>query len=431
MRFDFQTAKVLDEQDILTQTRSHFLIPCHKSNQSQIYLCGNSLGLQSKGVRAAIEKELDAWQNLGVEGWFNADSPWLSYHRNCQALLGEIVGADAEEVCPMNSLTINLHLLLTSFYKPTDQKFKILTIASDFPSDQYALETHLKSRGLNPENTIVEVKPRANEHIIRTEDLLNAIEQNAESLALIFMSGVHYYTGQRFDMAKISKKAAEHEIIIGFDLAHAVGNVSLNLHDWGVDFAVWCSYKYLNAGPGAIAGIFVHQKHHQSDLVRLAGWWGYDEPTRFQMKAGFVPMVGAAGWQVSTPNILSLAALEASLKIFREVGGVEVLRAKSVLLTRFLELAILAINEMLGFNWIEIMTPQNPEERGCQLSLLVKKDGKKLFDYLTNTGIVCDWREPNCIRLTPIPLYNTFKEIWELGQAIRAFSGLPERHLGN
>ena len=317
--------------------------------------------------------------------------------------------------------SVNLHFLMISFYQPTAQKYKVLTIASDFPSDQYALETHLKNRGIDPKSAIVEVAPRPNEHTIHTEDILKAIEDNAEELALVFISGVHYYTGQYFDLEAITKKAKEKNILIGLDLAHAVGNVPLKLHDWQVDFAVWCSYKYLNAGPGAIAGIFVHQNHHDSDLPRLAGWWGYDEATRFEMKSGFVPMSGAAGWQVSTPNILALAALEYSLKVFEEAGGMAVIREKSLLLTRFLELAIFETNQHLGYDWIEIMTPKNPEERGCQLSLLVKNRGKELFDYLTKNNIIGDWREPNCIRLSPVPLYNSFEQIWEVGQVLKAF----------
>ena len=420
MRFDLQTAQLLDEQDKLRHFRGYFYIPQHQQ-KPQIYLCGNSLGLQSGFVDEAVRKEMKAWQKYGVEGWFKSESPWLTYHQNCQKLLTNIVGAKVEEVCPMNSLTVNLHFLMTSFYQPTAQKYKILTIASDFPSDQYALETHLKSRGINPESAIVEVDPRPNEHTIHTEDILKAIEENAEELALVFISGVHYYTGQYFDLEAITKKAKEKNILIGLDLAHAVGNVPLKLHDWQVDFAIWCSYKYLNAGPGAIAGIFVHQNHHDSDLPRLAGWWGYDEATRFEMKSGFVPMSGAAGWQVSTPNILALAALEYSLKVFEEAGGMAVIREKSLLLTRFLELAIFETNQHLGYDWIEIMTPKNPEERGCQLSLLVKNRGKELFDYLTKNHIIGDWREPNCIRLSPVPLYNSFEQIWEVGQVLKGF----------
>ena len=421
MRFDLQTAQLLDKQDKLNGFKDCFFTPRRSEDECKIYLCGNSLGLQYSGVDEAIEKQLDVWRRYGVEGWFKPKSPWLNYHQNCQKLLTDIVGAKAEEVCPMNSLTVNLHFLMTSFYQPTAQKYKILTIASDFPSDQYALETHLKSRGIDPKTAIVEVAPRPNEHMIHTEDILKTIEDNAEELALVFISGVHYYTGQYFDLEAITKKAKEKNILIGLDLAHAVGNVPLKLHDWQVDFAIWCSYKYLNAGPGAIAGIFVHQNHHDSDLPRLAGWWGYDEATRFEMKSGFVPMVGAAGWQVSTPNILALAALEYSLRVFEEAGGMAVIREKSLLLTRFLELVILETNQHLGYDWIEIMTPKNPEERGCQLSLLVKSKGKELFDFLTKNDIIGDWREPNCIRLSPVPLYNSFEQIWEVGQVLKAF----------
>ncbi len=420
MPFDLETAQDLDSKDVFKRFRDRFYVPQH-NQKFQIYLCGNSLGLQSSDCRMAIEQELDAWQRLGVEGWFTGDSPWLSYHRSCQALLAQIVGAVPDEACPMNSLTVNLHLLLTTFYRPTAQKYKILTIAQDFPSDQYALETHVLHRKLDPKDVLIEVSPRPNEHIIHSEDIVEAIEQNADSLALICLSGLHYYTGQVFDMRAIAQKAQQFNVLIGFDLAHAVGNVPLQLHDWGVDFAVWCSYKYLNAGPGAVGSLFVHQKHHSSDLLRHAGWWGYDEPSRFQMKAGFLPMSGAAGWQVSTPNVFSLAALKASLSMFEEAGGIETLRQKSLMLTQHLASVVTAANQKAGYEWIEIMTPNNAHERGCQLSLLVQKNGKKLFDYLAKNGIVGDWREPNCIRLAPTPLYNSFEEVWTVGQTLNGF----------
>ena len=374
-------------------------------------------GLAAKSAREAAEVEFEIWQNHGVEGWFEEPNPWLSYHQHCQKSLAKIVGSGEEEVCPMNQLTVNLHLLFATFYQPTPQRFKILTIAGDFPSDQYALETHLKSRGYDPESALIEVAPRSGEHTIRTEDLLAAIAQHQHSLALVFMSGLNYYTGQLYEMKAIAEAAQAVGVLVGFDLAHAIGNAPLQLHNWGVDFATWCSYKYLNSGPGGVSGIFVHQKYHQQNLPRLGGWWGHDEARRFEMTKGFVPMQGAAGWQLSTPNILSLAVHRASLAIFEE-AGIENLRRKSEQLTAFLELMIARANQQAGKDWIEIMTPADPQARGCQLSLLVQEDGKKLFDKLLQNGIVGDWREPNCIRLSPTPLYNTFEEIWEVGNCL-------------
>jgi len=403
-----------DQNDPLRRFRNYFYVPM-RDGKPLIYLCGNSLGLQPKLARKAAEVEFEMWQNHGVEGWFEGPNPWLSYHQYCQKSLAKLVGGNQEEVCPMNQLTVNLHLLFATFYQPTPQKFKILTIAGDFPSDQYALETHLQSRGLDPESALVEVAPRSGEHTIRTEDVVAAIEQHQPSLALVFMSGLNYYTGQLYDMKAIAQAAHAAGVSVGFDLAHAIGNAPLQLHNWDVDFATWCSYKYLNSGPGGMSGVFVHQKYHHQNLPRLGGWWGHDEARRFEMTKGFVPMQGAAGWQLSTPNILSLAVHQASLAIFEE-AGIENLRSKSEQLTSFLELMIVRANEQAGKNWIETMTPSLPQERGCQLSLLVQADGKRLFDKLLQKGVVGDWREPNCIRLSPTPLYNTFEEIWEVGR---------------
>ncbi len=405
-----------DATDPLRAFRSQFLIP-ERNGIPLIYLCGNSLGLQPTTARAAVEQELTTWQQHGVEGWFEGEKPWLSYHRYCQQSLGHIVGATAEEVCPMNHLTVNLHLMLASFYQPTPQRFKLLTIAGDFPSDQYALETHLKFRGYDPTDALIEVAPREGEYTIRLEDLLHAIETHANNLALVCMSGLNYYTGQVFDMKTITQKAHSLGIKVGFDLAHAVGNIPLQLHDWGVDFAVWCSYKYLNSGPGGVSGVFVHQNHHHSDLVRMAGWWGYDEARRFEMTKGFVPMEGAAGWQLSTPNIMALAVHRASLLIFEE-AGIEKLRKKSEALTGFLEVIVHRTNQKVGKEEIKIITPSDISQRGSQLSLLIEEGGKQLFDKLIENGIIGDWREPNCIRLTPAPLYNTFEEVWKVGQVL-------------
>lgn len=405
-----------DQIDPLHAFRDRFYIP-EREGKPLIYFCGNSLGLQPKTARAAIDKELTTWQNHGVEGWFEGGESWLSYHRYCQQSLSKVVGAFPEEVCPMNHLTVNLHLMWASFYQPIPQRFKVLTIVGDFPSDQYAIETHLKFRGYDPAEALIEVSPRVGEYTIRTEDLLTAIEQNADELALVCMSGLNYYTGQVYDMKTIAAKGHSLGILVGFDLAHAAGNVPLQLHDWGVDFAVWCSYKYLNSGPGGVSGVFIHEKHHDSNLTRLAGWWGYDEARRFEMTKGFVPMKGAAGWQLSTPNIMALAVHRASLAIFDE-AGIENLRLKSEALTGFLEFMIQRVNITAEYEKIRIITPADSAQRGSQLSLLIDEGGKQLFDKLVENGIIGDWREPNCIRLTPAPLYNTFEEVWKVGNVL-------------
>ncbi|QJW90454.1 kynureninase [Spirosoma taeanense] len=415
-------ARQLDQNDPLRLFRDRFHIP-QRDGQPLTYLCGNSLGLQPTTARAALEQELTTWQNLGVEGWFEvpegAEHTWLGYHNTCKEALAQIVGADRGEVCPMNALTVNLHLLLASFYQPTGRKYKILTIKGDFPSDQYALETHVKLR--NPGmgslvDAIIEVAPRPDDHLIHTTDIQAAIAEHADELAVIWMSGLNYYTGQVYNMAAIAETARRHCVSIGFDLAHAIGNVPLRLHDWGVDFATWCSYKYLNGGPGAVSGVFIHQKHHEQNLPRLAGWWGYREDRRFEMTPGFLPAPGADGWQLSTPNIPALALHRASLAITAE-AGMTALRQKSELLTSYLEYLL------GGFGEVQILTPDDPNQRGCQLSLLVRKQGKALFRFLTEQGIIGDWREPDCIRLAPAPLYNTFEDVWRVGDALSRFFG--------
>lgn len=403
-------ARQLDRADPLRSYRDRFHIP-ERNGKPLIYFCGNSLGLQPKTARQALDQELTVWQQHGVEGWFEGENPWLSIHERCKKPLAQIVGATPSEVCPMNNLTVNMHLLLTSFYQPIENRTRILTIGGDFPSDQYALESHIRARGFNPDETLLEIYPRTDEHTWRTEDILTAIEQHKDSLALVLMSGVHYYTGQFFDMAAISRKAREVGIPVGFDLAHAVGNIPLKLHDWGVDFAFWCSYKYLNSGPGGVSGVFIHEKHHGSNLPRLAGWWGYDDARRFEMTKGFVPMPGADGWQLSTPTVLAMAVHHAALEITAE-AGMEALRQKSEFLTGFLAFLL---REQSG---LKIITPAQSSGRGCQLSLLINTGGKTVFNYLTGQGIIGDWREPDCIRLAPAPLYNTFEEVWRVGQAI-------------
>ena len=417
-------AQSLDAADPIRSFRDRFHIP-EKDGKPLIYLCGNSLGLQPKTARTALEQELNTWQNLGVEGWLHktddTDEPWLSYHNTCKTALAHIVGAGPLEVCPMNALTVNLHLLLASFYNPTDTNYKILTIKGDFPSDQYALETHIKQRGLDPADVLIEIEPRRgfahqNDGLIHTTDIQHAIAEHASSLALLWMSGLNYYTGQLYNMAVIAETARRHCIPVGFDLAHAIGNVPLRLHDWGVDFATWCSYKYLNGGPGAVSGVFVHQKHHDENLRRLAGWWGYREDRRFDMTPGFLPAPGADGWQVSTPNILLMALHRAALSITAE-AGITALRQKSEQLTGFLEYILSDYPDIL------LLTPDDPNQRGCQLSLLVRKNGKALFNHLTQNGIIGDWREPDCIRLAPAPLYNTFEDVWRVGEVLKSFKG--------
>lgn len=408
-----------DRRDPLGHFRERFHLP-QRAGETLTYLCGNSLGLQPKAAREAIDRELTTWQNHGVEGWFEGEESWLSYHRYCQSSLATIVGALPEEVCPMNHLTVNLHLMWASFYQPTAERYKVLTVAGDFPSDQYALETHLNFRGYDPAVALIEVAPRKGEYTVRTEDILETIAQHADELALICMSGLHYYTGQAYDMKTITAFAHRHGLLVGFDLAHAAGNIPLQLHDWDVDFAVWCSYKYLNSGPGGVSGLFVHEKHHTASLPRLAGWWGYEEARRFEMTKGFVPMQGAAGWQLSTPNIMALAVHRASLAIFEE-AGMENLRRKSEEMTGFLEMILRRINQKAETPKIQLMTPADPAQRGAQLSLLIENEGKKVFDTLTAKGIIGDWREPNCIRLTPIPLYTAFEDIWKVGEALENY----------
>lgn len=408
---DRDFARQLDQTDPLRAYRNQFHIP-HRNGQPLLYFCGNSLGLQPKAARTALDRELAVWQTLGVEGWFETDEPWLAVHERSKPALAHITGSTVAEVCAMNNLTVNMHLLLTSFYQPdrATNRTKILTISGDFPSDQYALETHIRSRGLDPADVLIEVSPKAGEDTWQLADLLATLTQHADTLALVLLSGVHYYTGQVFDMAAIARLAQQHNIPVGFDLAHAVGNIPLHLHDWGVDFAFWCSYKYLNSGPGGVSGIFVHEKHHAANLPRLAGWWGYDQDRRFEMTKGFRPMPGADGWQVSTPTVLAMAVHQAAVQLTAE-AGMPTLRLKSERLTAYLH--------FLVSDLVRVITPADPGQRGCQLSLLIPTNGKTVFTQLGEEGIIGDWREPNCIRLAPTPLYNTFEEVWQVGNALK------------
>ncbi len=410
-------AKELDQNDALSAYRDRFSMPDF-TDHACIYFTGNSLGLKPKVVDNYIKQELNDWSKYGVEGHFHAKNPWFSYHEILTEQAARIVGAKNKEVVITHSLTTNLHLLMVSFYRPTKGRYKILCEAKAFPSDQYALESQVKFHGYAPDDAIIEVAPRDGEHLIRHEDILDAIEANKADLALVMIGGVNYYSGQLFDMESITRAGHEAGALVGFDLAHAAGNVILKLHEWQVDFAAWCSYKYLNSGPGGVSGMFVHEKHANSPkLPRFAGWWGYDKSTRFQMEPGFVPMEGAEGWQLSNAPVISMAAHKASLDIFDEVG-MEKLRAKSDDLTAYLEFCIEKVsNENANCNF-EIITPKNLAERGAQLSILCHGKGKELFDYLSDNGVVADWREPNVIRVAPVPLYNSFEDVYQFAKLL-------------
>ena len=355
--------------------------------------------------------------DLGVEGHEHARRPWLSYHKFSKKILAEIVGAKPSEVVAMNQLTVNLHLMMVSFYRPSAGRYKILTEAGAFSSDQYAFESQIKFHGFDLESTLIELHPRDGEFTLRTEDIIKAIEEHGHELALVVFGGVQYYTGQFFDIKQITDAGQKAGAVVGFDLAHAIGNVDLHLHRHNVDFAVWCSYKYLNAGPGGIAGAFIHEKHFdRDDLPRFAGWWGHQEKERFEMKKGFRPIRGIDGWQVSNVPVFQAAAHLASLEIFRQ-AGMKTLRGKSILLTDYLEYLLKEIDPLE--NSFSIITPFNAKERGCQLSIFLKKNGKRIFNSLTRNGVSLDWREPNVIRLAPVPLYNTFEEVFKFAEIFK------------
>ncbi len=410
-------ARQMDEKDPLKNYREQFHIPLHEGKQV-IYFTGNSLGLQPKTTREYVNQELDDWARLGVEGHFQAKRPWFSYHELFTEKIARLVGALPHEVVVMNQLTVNLHLLMTSFYRPTAERYKIICEARAFPSDQYAMESQVRLHGYDPSTAIIEVHPREGEKNIRTEDIIAEIKQHADSTALVLFSGVNYYTGQVFDMQTITSAAHKAGAIAGFDLAHAAGNIMLDLHQWNIDFATWCSYKYLNSGPGGVSGVFIHERNAMNQaLPRMAGWWGYDKETRFQMLPGFVPIAGAEGWQLSNAPVLSMAAHLAALDLFDE-AGMEHLVSKSKKLTAFLFFIIESINEQLQQNIIEIITPVQEKERGCQVSMHVRSNGKTVFKELTRQGVIADWREPDVIRVAPVPFYNTFEEVWKFGDII-------------
>ena len=420
MKFEnnLQFAKSLDAQDELNKYRNEFIFP-QINNKDVIYFTGNSLGLQPKSAKKYVDEVMNDWANLAVEGHFFADKPWWDYHeRFCQPL-SEIVGAKPTEVGVMNTLTVNLHLLMVSFYNPTPKKFKIICEEKAFPSDQYMFQSQVKNRGFEPKDAIVEIKRREGEHNIRIEDVLSKIEEVGDELALVLIGGVNYYTGQVFDMKRITEAGHKVGAYVGWDLAHAAGNIELELNKWGVDFAAWCSYKYMNSGPGNVSGYFVHEMHHEDkDLNRFAGWYGHNKERRFLMEPNFDPVYGANGWQVSNLPILSMAPYLASVDMFAEIG-MKKLVAKRNLITSYLEFILHEIDEELEEAKFEILTPNNQEERGCQLSVYLHGQGKELFHYLMKNGVVTDWREPNVIRFAPVPLYTSFEDMYNFGQILK------------
>ncbi len=413
---DIDFARELDQNDHLNKFRDRFHIPRDKSGKELIYFCGNSLGLQPKTTRSYIDQELNDWANLGVEGHFDATNPWMPYHEYLTEAMAKIVGAKENEVVVMNTLTTNLHLMMVSFYRPTPTRYKILIEGDAFPSDDYAVSSQLLNHDIDPSEGLIKWTAREGEDLPRMEDLETILKDQGDEIALIMIGAVNYYTGQFFDLTKITEQGHHYGCKVGFDCAHGAGNVPLNLHDSGADFAVWCSYKYLNSGPGSLAGCFVHERHaNNKDLKRFAGWWGHNKSTRFNMRHDFDPIPGAEGWQLSNPPILSMAAIKASLDIFNEVG-IEKLADKSKQLTGYLE----SLLQDLGNDKVSVITPKNPNERGCQLSIQVKNTNKNLHSQLTEAGVISDWREPDVIRVAPAPLYNSFTDVYNMVEKLKA-----------
>lgn len=417
-QFNESFALTADKQDVLNGFRNKYHIPPHKGEQT-VYFTGNSLGLQPTSTKGLLEEELTDWANLGVEGHFHAKRPWFAYHEFLTDASAKIVGALPTEVVCMNQLTVNVHMLMVSFYRPTKQRFKIICEAKAFPSDQYALESQVKFHGYNPDEAIIEVHPRNGEYTINHEDILSAIEKNKNELALILIGGVNYFTGQVFDMKSITEAGHKAGANVGFDLAHAAGNIELKLHEWNVDFACWCTYKYLNSGPGSVAGAFIHANHHNKNLPLFAGWWGHDKSVRFKMEKGFKPMPTAEAWQISNAPILSMAAHLAALRIYDE-AGMDRLLEKSKHLTGYLEFIIDEINKTKfnGKNTLEMITPK--KDRGCQISVVAHGYGKDLFIKLIEHGVIADWREPNVIRMAPVPMYNSFHDVYRFGKILNS-----------
>jgi len=410
-----ELATRLDNEDPLARYRSEFHLPLQSNGTPYIYLCGNSLGLQPKSTEAAIKQELSDWQKLGVEGHFHAKNPWLPYHEFLTQAMAKVVGAKPEEVVLMNTLTVNLHLMMISFYKPTPTRNKILIESDAFPSDRYATESQIKMRGFDPESSLLELKPRAGEVCLREEDIEATIEEYGDEIALIMLGNTNYYTGQYYDIHKITKWGHKKGCRVGFDCAHGAGNIDLQLHDSGCDFAVWCNYKYLNAGPGGMGGAFVHERHHHDKtLDRLTGWWGHNKETRFKMRDGFDPIPTTEAWQLSNPPIMAMASVWASLKIFDEVG-MPSLREKAIKLTSYLEYLV----NTLGEKVINIVTPSGVNQRGSQLSIQMKNANKSLYDYITQQGVIADWREPDVIRVAPVALYNSYTDVYNFYKILK------------
>ena len=408
-------ARKCDNLDTLASFRNKFHIPKDSSGKELIYLCGNSLGLQPKATSEYIQKELKDWANLGVEGHTEAEHPWLPYHEFLTENMAKIVGAKPSEVIVMNGLTTNLHLMMVSFYQPTKTKYKIVIESDAFPSDKYAVESQLKFHGYDPKDALVLWKPRDGEELCRFEDLEEIMKQQGDEIAVLMIGNTNYYSGQSFPLKKITELGHNYQCKVGFDLAHGVGNIQPDLHKTGADFAVWCTYKYLNSGPGSLGGCFVHERHADDKKInRFTGWWGHNKQTRFNMRHEFDALSGAEGWQLSNPPILSMAAIRASLDTFAE-AGFENLRKKSIKLTGYLEYLV----DNLKDERINIITPRNPEERGCQLSIQVKSADKKLHTKLTEAGVISDWREPDVIRVAPAPLYNSFEDVYHFSQRLK------------
>ncbi len=402
-------ARQKDAQDPLRSFRELFHIPKQANGEEYVYLCGNSLGLQPKSTRKAISQELQSWQDLGVEGHFQGKNPWVPYHEYLTEAMAEVVGAKLHEVVTMNTLTVNLHLMLVSFYRPDKNRHKILIESDAFPSDRFAVESQLRFHGYDPAEALIEVNPREGETLLRHEDIKTKIEQHGDQLALILFGNTNYYTGQFLPIKQITDWGHTHGAMVGFDCAHAAGNVDLQLHDSGCDFAVWCTYKYLNGGPGSLGGVFVHERHlNNNDIPRFEGWWGHNKDTRFQMRDDFDPIPGVEAWQLSCPPVMSMVPVWNSLKLFKE-AGIKNLRNKSVSLTGYLEQLILT----LGDEVVTIITPSEEEQRGAQLSLFVKNASRTLFENISRDGVIVDWREPNVIRVAPAPMYNSFEDVWK------------------
>lgn len=411
-------AQKMDSNDPLNDFRKQFIIPS-KYGKEQVYFLGNSLGLQPKRTNEYIQRIMNDWASLGVESFFHAPEPWMDYHDKLTSTLSTIVGCNPQEVSVMNNLSVNLHLMLVSFYRPQGKRFKILCEAKAFPSDQYMMETHVKHHGYNPDEAIIEIKPREGEHTIRTEDILQTIVQHKDELALVLFGGINYYSGQVVDMKTITHMAQTAGAKVGFDLAHAAGNIELKLHKWNVDFACWCTYKYLNSGPGAVAAVYVHERYHKDEsITRFAGWWGYEKTTRFKMEKGFKPITTAEGWQLGTPAMFMLASHRAALDVVKEAGW-ENITSKQKLLTAYLWFVLDEVNKTQAKPIIEYITPRHETEHGCQVSMNMLQRGKEIYNALMADGFFVDWREPSVIRLAPVPLYNTFEEVWQFGETLK------------